>query len=318
MSDVIRIVNIIVDIELLTILISCKINCVNLALFKLKIPVKKILYFLLIVSFSCDTGNLTFVGDLPPLLNEVSGTEITSGSNLIWMLNDSGNAPELYGVSSNGKIKKVLKINAKNNDWEDLASDKEGNLYIGDFGNNMNKRKNLAILKVRKDSLDNTGITVIERISFYYPEQKKFPPKRKQMHFDCEAFFHFNDSLYLFTKSREKNNFGNTNLYKIPATQGNHEAQFMASFKTCEDVQCWITSADINDDGTQVALLTPTTVWVFTDFTSDSFFTGSVVRHDFSFESQKESVCFKDKNTLLIADEKAHGAGGNLYEFKLN
>lgn len=33
--------------------------------------------------------------------------------------------------------------------------------------------------------------------------------------------------------------------------------------------------------------------------------------------SQKESITFKDNNTLLISDEKAHGTGGNLYELKL-
>ena len=234
------------------------------------------------------------------------------------MLNDGGNKPELFGLNNNGDIVKTLKIKAKNNDWEDLTTDKNGNIYIGDFGNNQNKRKNLAILKVSKDSLNNTGKIYIERISFYYPNQKKFPPKRKQMHFDCEAFFHFNDSLYLFTKSRERNNFGKTNLYKIPAKRGNHEAQFMTSFKTCDDIQCWVTSADISADRKQIAILSPTAVWVLSNFKSDDFFNGTVTKHDFSFKSQKESVCFKDKNTLLVTDEKAYGSGGNLYELKLN
>ncbi|MBL4568368.1 MAG: hypothetical protein JKY69_01440, partial [Flavobacteriaceae bacterium] len=172
--------------------------------------------------------------------------------------------------------KKILKIKAKNNDWEDLTKDHKGNIYIGDFGNNRNKRKNLAILKISKDSLNNTGKINIERISFYYPNQKKFPPKKKQMHFDCEAFFHFNNSLYLFTKSRERNNFGKTNVYKIPARRGNHEAQFITSFKTCDDIQCWVTSADISADGKQIAILSPKAVWVLSDFTSDDFFRGTV------------------------------------------
>ena len=33
-----------------------------------------------------------------------------------------------------------------------------------------------------------------------------------------------------------------------------------------------------------------------------------------NYPSQKEGITFKNKNTLLITDEKAHGAGGNFYE----
>ncbi len=277
----------------------------------------KFLLFFTLISLSCDTGNLEVLADLPTTLNEVSGTEIIANSNLIWTLNDSGNASKLYGINEKGIIKKELKIKAKNNDWEDLASDKEGNIYIGDFGNNLSKRKNLAILIVSKDSLNNEGKINIERISFHYPNQKKFPPKKKQLYFDCEAFFHFNDSLYLFTKSRVKNDFGKTNLYKIPAIQGNHEAQFISSFNSCKDMKCWITSADISSDGKQIALLTPKAVWIFYQFENDSFFSGKNIQFDFDYISQKEGVCFKDSTTLLITDEKAHGQGGNLYEFKL-
>ncbi|GAA4888452.1 hypothetical protein GCM10023311_10450 [Flaviramulus aquimarinus] len=277
---------------------------------------KLLISFFLMVS-SCDTGNLTVIIDLPKTLNEVSGTETINNSNLIWMLNDSGNKARIYGLNKKGEIKKEIKINAKNKDWEDLASDENGNLYIGDFGNNLNKRKNLAILKVNHDALNSSDKIDIERISFHYPDQNKFPPKKKSMYFDCEAFFHFNDSLYLFTKSRVKNDFGKTNLYKIPAKQGHFVAEFISSFSACNDLLCWITSADISSDGKQVALLSQKSVMVFSNFTSDDFFNGTVEQYDFSFESQKEGVCFKDAQTLYITDEKAHGNGGNLYAFTL-
>ncbi len=267
---------------------------------------------------SCHTGNLKFVSALPKILKEVSGIETTSKSDLIWTLTDGGNAPNIYGINKNGAIIKELKIKAKNNDWEDITSDKEGNLYIGDFGNNDNTRKNLTILKISKDSLNNSGKTTVERISFKYEDQAKFPPKKKQMYFDCEAFFHYNDSLYLFTKSRVNNNFGRTNLYKIPAKGGYHVAQLINSFTSGNDLHSWVTSADISNDGTQIVLLTQKSVIVFSNFTSNNFFSGNIKEFDFDYESQKEGICFKDINTLYITDEKAHGTGGNLYEFKLN
>jgi len=234
------------------------------------------------------------------------------------MLNDRGNKANLYGLNAKGDIIKKLKIKAKNNDWEDLTSDPAGNLYIGDFGNNLNGRKNLAILKVNHQDLKSDSLVNIERISFKYSDQKKYPPKKKQMYFDCEAFFFYNDSLYLFTKSRVKNNFGKTNLYKLPARQGNHEATLIGSFTTCDDLSCWTTSADISNDGKSVVLLNHKSVWVFNNYKNDNFFSGDATEYPLDHESQKEAVCFKSNNTLYITDETSRGGGGNLYEFQLD
>lgn len=274
---------------------------------------KNIFSVLLLSSLSCDTGNLEVVADLPSTLKEVSGTEIIPGSELIWMLNDGGNKSRLYGLSLQGKIIKEINIEAKNNDWEDLTTDASGNIYIGDFGNNFSKRKNLAVLKVDASDLNSDSKASVERISFKYPNQNKFPPKKKQRHFDCESFFFYNDSLYLFTKSRVKNEFGKTKLYKIPARRGQHEAVYIDSFTTCNDIECWITSADISADGKSVALLTHKSVWILSDFEGDNFFSGKANEYTFEHESQKESVCFKTANELYITDERSHGAGGNLY-----
>jgi hypothetical protein len=233
------------------------------------------------------------------------------------MLNDGGNSPKIYGVSKKGNIKKVLKIDAKNNDWEELASDKEGNLYIGDFGNNDNKRKDLAILKVAHKDLMNSESVSVERIQFYYPNQKKFPPTKKQLFFDAESFFYFNNAFYIFTKSRVKNEYGKTSLYKIPATLGTHEAVFISEFNHCNALKCWITSADISNDGTNVVLLSHTAALIFSNFKGDDFFSGNLTEIPFKKYSQKEGICFKNETTLYITDEKAHGAGGNLYELAL-
>ena len=277
----------------------------------------KSLIALFLIITNCQTGKLKVIADLPIVLKEISGTEIAYNSDLIWTLNDGGNKSRLYGLSNDGTIMKELKIDAKNNDWEDLTSDKQGNLYIGDFGNNLNKRKNLTILKVSSDSLNNSKKVNIQRISFRYSNQEKFPPKKKKLHFDCEAFFYFNDSLYLFTKNRVKGDFGKTFLYKIPAKQGNHVAERVSSFNTCPELECWITSADISDDGKKVVLLSPKSVWLFTDFKKDNFFSGTATEIYLNYTSQKESICFKDENTLYITDEKAHGSGGNLYSLSI-
>jgi hypothetical protein len=280
--------------------------------------IKKIgIIFSFLLLLSCQNfGQLILITDLPKDLKEVSGTEIVPKSDLIWMVNDGGNKPVLFGLNSNGKIIKEITIRAKNNDWEDLASDEKGTIYIGDFGNNSNKRKNLSIIIVEQNELDEKKAEVDE-IEFEYPNQTAFPPKKKEMYFDTEAFFYFNNFLYILTKSRVKGNYGKTTLYKIPAKKGNYTAEIVDEFKSCNDLECWITSADISPNGKKVALLSQKKVLIFSDFKDDKFLSGNVTSINLKYRSQKESITFKDNNTVLITDEKAHDAGGNLYELKL-
>jgi len=281
------------------------------------ISIKKLSFLLsfLFLSSCSNYGQLKVIADLPNFLKEVSGTQTVKNSALIWMLNDGGNANKIYGLSPKGKLQKEIYINAKNHDWEDLTSDDNGNLYIGDFGNNHNTRKNLAILKISNNDLASAKNIAIKRIRFEYPNQHKFPPKKKHLYFDTEAFFFHNDSIYLFTRSRVKGDYGKTSLYKIPATEGYHVATFISEFTFCDELKCSITSAAISSDKKKVVLLSYDTLLLFTDFKADDFFNGKVTQLALNHTSQKESVCFKDDNTLYITDERAHGKGGNLYEF---
>ena len=279
---------------------------------------KKIVFLLtLFIFFSCQNfGQLKFVDDLPKFLDEVSGTEFIQSSNLVWMLNDSGNQPKLYAFTKEGKFLREVYVKTKNNDWEDLTSDKFGNLYIGDFGNNNNDRKHLKIYKVAKEYLTKKNAEV-EEIAFEYENQNKFPPKKKDRFFDAESFFYYNNHFYIFTKSRVKKEYGKTFLYKIPATKGKYIAKRIGEFDNGKKNDAWITSADISDDGETVALLSQKSILIFTNFKEDEFFSGDLRKIKLEHKSQKEGICFKDNKTLLVTDEKSGGEGGNLYELKL-
>ena len=273
-------------------------------------------FIVCVLLMSCETGDLKVIMDLPISLNEVSGLETDARNNLFWMVNDSGNKPILYGLDNTGKIIKAIKVKAKNRDWEDLTTDPEGNIYIGNFGNNDNDSKGLSILKITAKDLSKNKESIKPKIiSFTYPEQKKFPPKKSKRHFDCEAFFFFNDSLYLFTKSRAPKEPGKTNLYKLPTTKGNYEAEYIDTFNTCDQSECWVTSADINSKGNKLALLTENSVLVFSKLKGNKFFESNYKRYEFDYTSQKESVAFKNDSTLYIADEYLGVTGGNVYEF---
>lgn len=261
--------------------------------------------------------NLNVLYVLPKKLKEVSGIIYFPETKILWMLEDQGNPNVIYGMDSTSNIKKEITIeNTKNIDWEDLTKDKDGNLYIGDFGNNENERKDLSIYKIDKKALISALVVPTYKISFSYPEQKDFPPKKTEMFYDVEAFFEFKNNFYLFTKNRSKGFDGTAFLYKIPNVPGFHQAVLMGEFKTCDTYQqCAITAAAINPDETKVALLTHDKIFLLENFQKDNFLKGTKTVLELNHFSQKESVSFSDNNTLFIADEKTKKTGGNVYTF---
>lgn len=274
---------------------------------------------LLALSFCTNTdsdANFSTVFALPKTIKESSAVAIIKNTEIIWTIQDRGNKAEIFGLNPEGKIQYQNTImDAKNTDWEDLTTDDQGNLYIGDFGNNKNERQDLCIYKISSTDLLKKEIHVSSTIAFFYPEQKAFPPKKSARNFDVEAFFIFKDNFYLFTKNRSSNFDGTTHLYRVPNKSGNHKAELVSSFKTCENFNhCAITSADISPSGKTIALLSSDQVWLFSDFQKDDFFKGKMNHVSLPTFTQKEGICFVDENTLYITDEKDKKTGGNLYK----
>ena len=244
---------------------------------------------------------------------------VTFDNESMWTVEDSGNANKIYKVDYKGKIKKEFEVkDAKNRDWEDLTKDKSGNLYIGDFGNNFNDRKNLAIYKLPNPEKEKGDKIDSEKIKFNYPEQKDFPPKKAKRYFDTESFFHWNNNLYLITKNRSRPYDGKTFIYKVPDKKGEYDAKLVAEFVFCKNQDdCSATSAAISPNGKTIVVLTYGLLWIITDFKFDDFSKGKMQKIDLGIRSQLESVCFKDENTLLLSDERSGNRGDNLYEFIL-
>jgi len=236
-----------------------------------------------------------------------------ANSDLIWMVNDSGNRSEVFGVNQDGEIQRVVKVMAKNHDWEDLTSDEKGNLYIGDFGNNNRKRKKGSILKIENQELLYQDEVAVSKISFEYPKLEG----QKKASFDAEAFFYHQNYFYIFTKSRQKKKLGRTLLFKVPNVEGKHVAEFISEYSFCNHVDCRITAADISEDGKKVVLLNHQAVFVLTNFEEDDFYASELVEIPLEHASQKEGVCFKDSNTLFITDEYSMSTKGNLYSFSI-
>ncbi|MFH6603462.1 hypothetical protein ACEZ3G_08235 [Maribacter algicola] len=277
-------------------------------------------FLLFYIASGCGNfGKLDFIARLPNALKENSGIAYYPESGSLWLVEDNGNKDIIYNVDFKGNIMKELEVkNAKNHDWEDLTTDKKGNLYIGDFGNNDNDRKNLVIYKLPNPNSKSGKKIRAQQIKFNYPEQEGFPPGRHRKLFDAEAFFHHGSHLYIITKNRANPFTGEAMIYKVPDRPGDYKAKLLGRIKTCGDWDtCQVTSADISPNGKDIVLLGYGKLWSLSNFdlATDDFTKVKSREIDLDVRTQLESVCFKDNTSLFLSDEEQHKLGRNLYSY---
>ncbi|KAA9338506.1 hypothetical protein F0P96_06650 [Hymenobacter busanensis] len=230
---------------------------------------------------------------------ESSGLALANAEGDLWTHGDGGNTSNLYLITPQGDLLRTQPVRGAHNvDWEDLAQDRQrGFLYIGDFGNNANKRRDLRIYR-----LSGPQFTQVDTILFRYPDQQQFPPKKARRNFDCEAFFFRDDSLYLFTKNRGKGNW--VKEYHLPAKPGNYVARLADSIR----INTWITAADISPNGRTVALLGYGHVYLIEPQPGQKLFSGAKSCLPLPTSGQAEALTFVNDHDFVISNEK-----GKLY-----
>jgi hypothetical protein len=258
--------------------------------------------------------SLRRVASFPADLNEISGIQFIQHS--FWAINDGGNPARLYQIDTFGNIVKTFKIPASNTDWEDICSDGDSMLYIGDFGNNDNNRKDLAIYAVninqpQKDTLFPT------KLAFSYSDQFDFPPASNQKQFDCEAFIFINDTFHLFSKNRTSPFDGWVKHYVLPLKTNNNIAQLTDSFKVGGFLKeiYWVTSAAL--DKKTLYLLSSDKMYAFNNSSSSNLFGGAFTTISFGDITQKEGICLDGQGNIWITDEANNGPAG-LYVMEQN
>jgi hypothetical protein len=232
------------------------------------------------------------LGRVPHMVNEGSGIVQADSLYTFWTHNDGGSNPTLYKIASDGGLLDSIHLaNTKNIDWEDLAKDAAGNLYIGDFGNNLNRRKDLTIYKLHPKKPE-----AIQQITYRYQDQQSFPPAKEEMNFDCEAFFEHSGQLYLFSKNRGNKQ---VKMYTIPNKTGDYAAQA----KEEVFLKSQVTAADVNPSKNMFALLSYGKVFLFEmnnepPTFQNPYFCIKVAR------GQAEALAFVNDTDFVITNEK--------------
>ena len=276
----------------------------------MKVKIFKIIFFLF-------TSNIIFsqlvVEDinLSKKLDETSGLEIINKQ--LVTINDSGNDPVLFYINESGNILDERKLNCcKNNDWESLAADSDY-VYIADFGNNYDTRKNLSIIKIPIDKSSNENPEII---NFLYPEQKKFKRIYRRSEYDAEALISFGDILLIFTKNKRKKI---TEIYSLPKYGGNFKAQKIGSLNT----ESIVTGADY-DKKTNTLVLTSTInfdeyyILVINDFSLNNK-DHKINMYEIPIgKTQVEAIKIIDENTFWITSEDdSSSSSARLMKIKL-
>ena len=124
---------------------------------------------------SCDAAKSLTSHEIAPgvrLLARMSDLRIKESSgvvasrrfpNVFWTHNDGGGPKKqvLYAIDRQGKTLASFPVTgATFHDWEDIAIDDAGHLYLGDIGNNDSKRDTLAVYEIDEPDPASGAVSV--------------------------------------------------------------------------------------------------------------------------------------------------------------
>lgn len=243
---------------------------------------------------------------LPRELSEISG--IVSHKDDFFAIADSDNDPILYRINQEGQILKRFDLPVDNTDWEALSSYGD-TLYIGDFGNNSLSRTDQRIIKLWPLANGQTGLDLIP---FSLLDNTGQPTNC-----DIEAMVASSDGLLLFTKEWEPNS--SIKVYQLPFEGHYHllEPSAELRFHSMSPITTFVTDAALCPSHSALALLSSDRLYYCPDFSLDNSTAKDFHIIDLETISQKESLCFKSEQELIIADERNKGIGGKLYSILL-
>jgi hypothetical protein len=189
-----------------------------------------------------------------PRLTESSGVVVSRRDpGLFWTHNDGGGKRQvLYGMTRAGAPVAEFRVSGVVlEDWEDIAADDRGHLFLGDIGNNDARRTSVAVHQVKEPEPAGarTGLApVVRSWTLNYPAAP----------FDCESLFVWGEYGYLVSKVFDDARAG---VYRFSLTND-------ARFQTLEAVgelriDSPVTGADIGQDGAFLGIVAKNGAYVY-------------------------------------------------------
>jgi hypothetical protein len=191
-----------------------------------------------------------------PALDEISGLVTGRRSpDVLWVHNDSGGAPQVTAITPDGVTRGTFTLaRAKNVDWEDIAigagpEDDVPYLYVGDIGDNGEKRPFVTVYRVPEPEVGTDGAVVtrtlddVERLEFTYPDG---PHDAEVLLFDPRT-----GDLYIVTKTVNDT----TQMFRAPAPQRPGERRELEAVDvTAIGDRKRLTAGDVTADGSLIGM----------------------------------------------------------------
>jgi hypothetical protein len=237
------------------------------------------------------------------LLATMSDQRITESSgviasrrypNVFWTHNDGGGPKKqvLYAIERQGNTLAAFPvIGPRFHDWEDIAIDDAGHLYLGDIGNNDSKEDTLAVYEIDEPD-PKAGIGPISPKRGW---KLKFPGAP----FNCESLFVWKEYGYVISKV-----FNNerAQIFRFPLKETNEPLtlELVATTK----IESPVTGADISADGTLLGLVSKTGAYVFR-IDGDVARVSEVEPHHTKLKDQHiEGCCFVPDGLLATSERR--------------
>jgi hypothetical protein len=245
-----------------------------------------------------EEGDLTLPPDVRQVgtlrhvqLKESSGlAPCRMDSKVFWTHND-GRHRVLYAIDRQGHDRGSTQILAPFDDWEDIASNSRGQLYLADTGNNMNTRTELRVYEVDEPDPREMPRTVAVKRTW----RLRFPREP----FDCESLFVWQGHGYLISKVFDDSRAG---LYRF-ALRDEPEPVVLHRLTRLK-VDSPVTGADISRDGRKLAIVSKAGAAVF-EVNGDLRTAGEAKPFWTKFRHEHiEACCFVPEGLLATAESR--------------
>lgn len=163
--------------------------------------------------------------------------------DVFWTHNDHGNREVLFAIRRDGSLVAQFNVSGvRLLDWEDIAADTQGFLYLGDLGNNDRRRTHVAVHQIAEPDLtlaDRT-VPVIRSWKLQYPDAP----------FDCESLFVLEQHGYVISKVF---NDEPARIYRFRLTETSQPVLLEPVAQT--RITSPVTGADVSPDGSLLGIV---------------------------------------------------------------
>lgn len=227
---------------------------------------------------------------------ESSGVIASRGHpGVLWTHNDQNNPAVIYAITRDGNLIAEFRVDARNDDWEDIAIDDDGHLYLGNIGNNGGERSTIEVLCVAEPNPHDPAAS-LHSLKVLKNWRLRFSGEP----FDCESLFIHKGHGYVISKVFKRQQ---AVLYRFDLARENREV-VLEQVATLP-IYWPVTAADISSDAQRLAVVCTKGLYVFViDGDPAKIASAPSAQVPFPKPNDIEGACFVPGGILTTAESR--------------